>query len=287
MQQVYAYAPRDPGNSSIISPSNSFSSRGMVPNFGNLQYTFVEDPMAELLNCSGVLIRQQPEFFELFTGCETENRYHVFGNSNGYYKYLFKCQENSSCASRFFCPSKIREFNMDIFHVVSTAYTGNISGVFANMFKPCKISCFCLNRPEFIINLGTNNNYVGKIIHTFTCCDPEFEVYNDKGLKYLVRADCCQCGLLCANNICGKLSSATFEIYSAATSKVLSLITRLPAQNFGEMATDADSYEVLFPKKAKAKDKLLLIALGLMIDYQYFETKADDNGRRRRGYSYW
>ena len=51
----------------------------------------------------------------------------------------------------------------------------------------------------------------------------------------------------------------------------------MSAQSFSEVITDADSYQVSFPKNASPNDKLLLIALGLMIDYQYFETDASDN----------
>jgi hypothetical protein len=49
--------------------------------------------------------------------------------------------------------------------------------------------------------------------------------------------------------------------------------------------TDADSYQVNFPPNASPYDKLLIIALGLMIDYQYFETdsKSEEEKRRRRG----
>ena len=62
----------------------------------------------------------------------------------------------------------------------------------------------------------------------------------------------------------------------------------MPAQSFGEAATDADSYQVGFPQNSTPEDKLLLIGLGLMIDYQYFETSASDSGSGygRRGYGY-
>ena len=63
----------------------------------------------------------------------------------------------------------------------------------------------------------------------------------------------------------------------------------MSAQSFSEVVTDADSYQVSFPAGATAEDKLLLISLGLMIDYQYFETSSSDEnggGHRRRGYGY-
>ena len=61
----------------------------------------------------------------------------------------------------------------------------------------------------------------------------------------------------------------------------------MSAQSYSEVITDADSYQVSFPASATAEDKLLLIALGLMIDYQYFETSSsDENGMHRRRYGY-
>ena len=122
----------------------------------------------------------------------------------------------------------------------------------------------------------------------FTCCDPEFEVIESNGnLKYFVNADCCQCGLLCANNICGKLSPAVFNIYAAGSNNIVAKISKMGAQSFSEVITDADSYTVNFPQGSSAHDKLLLIALGLLIDYQYFETKAGgDNSGYGYGYRY-
>ena len=258
-----------------------------MPRFGGIQYVLVTDPMAELNSCTSVIIKQQPELLELIAGCETANRYHVLGVCNGVYKYLFKCHERSSFCQRNCCPSHIREFNMDMYHATSVPLAGNISGKFANLFKPFKCSCLCCNRPIINVTLGADNKYVGKIKHLFSCCDPEFEVYNAQGLKYYVRADCCQCGLLCANNFCGKLSTATFEVFQPGSSNIVSTITKMSAQSYSEVITDADSYQVSFPASATAEDKLLLIALGLMIDYQYFETSSsDENGMHRRRYGY-
>ena len=257
--------------------------------FGGIQFVYVEDPIKELESCTGVIIKQQPELFEAITGCETPNRYHVFGQTPQGYKYLFKCMERSHCCMRLCCPSNVREFNMDILHVAN----GGIqiaTKKFANAFKPLKCPCFCCNRPEIFVNLGESTP-VGKIKHMFSCCDPEFEVFESNGnLKYFVHADCCQCGLLCANNICGKFSTALFNIYAAGTNNIIASISKMSAQSYTEVITDADSYSVSFPEGATANDKLLLIALGLMIDYQYFETDASNSeqrGYRSRRYRYY
>ena len=303
MQPVYAYDPYNPGSSIPISmpvtpgvvpvagAAPVLAGQPRMPAFAGIQYVLVQDPMAELNNCKCVIIRQQPELFEMITGCETANRYHVFGiDNNNAYKYLFKCNERSGFCQRNCCPSNMREFNMDIYQPSTVALPTNVSS-FAKAFKPFRCPCFCLNRPEINVSVGAENIYIGKIKHLFSCCDPEFEIYNSQGLKYYVRADCCQCGLLCSNNICGKLSTAQFDIYQAGAGNIIANITKMTAQNYAEAVTDADSYQVGFPQGATAEDKLLLIALGLMIDYQYFETDSSDENRRRtghrRGYGYY
>ena len=299
MQPVYAYDPYNMG-SNVPIPAVGYVGQPVatpvvaqqaVPGaitFGGIQCVMVADPMVELNSCTSVIIKQQAELFEAITGCETANRYHVLGNVAGCFKYLFKCVERSSFCMRNFCPSNVREFNMDIYHAVSSVMTGNLQGKFANAYRPCKCTCLCCNRPEINVTLGADNRFIGKIKHIWTCCDPEFEVYNPQGIKYFVRADCCQCGLLCANNFCGKMSTAVFDILQPGSANVIANITKMSAQSFSEMVTDADSYQISFPPGATAEDKLLLIALGLMIDYQYFETDSSENNTHhvRRGYGY-
>ena len=58
--------------------------------FGGMTFIYVEDPMLELASCPSLLIRQEPEFLEKFSGCEQPNIYHIFGNTSVGFKYLFK-----------------------------------------------------------------------------------------------------------------------------------------------------------------------------------------------------
>ena len=83
------------------------------------------------------------------------------------------------------------------------------------------------------------------------------------------------------------MSNAQFDIHQPGSANIIATIQKMSAQSFGEMITDADSYQVGFPAGATAEDKLLLIALGLMIDYQYFETSSSDNNRSGYGYRYY
>jgi hypothetical protein len=249
--------------------------------FGGLQFVYVEDPMAELATCPSILIRQEPEFLEAMLGCEEPNIYHVFGNSPLGYRYLFKCFEQSECCGRMFCPSGKREFNMDIIHCNSFEQLGmEYNTPFANFHKPfmCAMGCFC--RPEITISINSTKKVVGKATHIWTCCDPTFECYDGKGhLKYIVSANCCQCILLCPGMI-GKSYEGQFDILDPASNKAIGNIIKEPA-TFSEMVTDADSYTVNFPPNANAYDKLLLMGLTILADYQYFETNSSNNNRRR------
>ena len=249
------------------------------PLFGGIQYVCVPDPMTELAMSTGDLIRQEVQFFEQITGCESPNRYYIFSQSpQGGMKLLFKCKEYSGCCMRNCCPASSREFNMDIKHIATVANLDeNFSAPFINVKKPFKFTCCCLERPEMLVRSGVNNQPFGRIKQPFTCCDPEFTLFDNTGtIRYIIHGDCCQCGLLCANNFCGKLSEVIFNVYSAANREVpCGSITKKRATTT-ELVTSADSYQINFPKDATPQDKILLIVSGLMIDYQFFEETASE-----------
>ena len=258
--------------------------KGYPQQIGGIQYIYVQDPMTELESIPSVLIKQEPEIFEAITGCETPNRYHVLGQTPQGLKYLFKCKENSGWFMRNCCPSTQREFDMEINHIVSgNQYDPRFSKKFANAYKPFKCTICCLCRPEIFLTLEGGNS-IGTIKHVCTAFDPRFDIYDENNqLRYILTADCCQCGLLCANNFCGKLSEAHFIIVNPGDNREVGRITK-KAATYSELVTDADSYIIRFPSNATAKDKLSLIALGLMVDYQYFETDSSGDGNYGRGH---
>ena len=255
------------------------------PRFGGIQYVCVADPMAELAMSTGVLIRQEAQFFEQMTGCESPNRYYVFSQSpQGGMKLLFKCKEYSECCMRNCCPAQSREFNMAIKHIATAANLDeNFSAPFVNVRKPFKCTCCCLERPEMLVSYGGNNQPLGRIKQPFTCCDPMFTTYDNTGvIRNTIHADCCQCGLICKNNFCGKLSEVVFNVFGGSnvvTSPVGSIIKKVATA--AELVTSADSYQVNFPPQATPTDKMLLIVAGLMIDYQFFEETASSNDNTR------
>lgn len=252
--------------------------------FSGIQFVYVQNPLLELESCPQIFVKQQPEYIKKLFGCEVPNIYHIFGYTQQGFRYLFKCKEKSDWFMRNCCPAINREFNMEILHILPTNLMDNFAKPFVNAYKPYSISMCCLFRPEIFLTLSEGNAKIGTVYSLFSLCTPEFEVYDGKDqLKYIATANCCQFGLLCSKSFCGKLSEALFEIHNPKNMKVIGTITKQCA-NFAELFTDADSYVINFPINANAYDKLLIIALSLLIDYKYFESGPSDKkgGRRRR-----
>jgi hypothetical protein len=252
--------------------------------FEGMTFGYVQEPLIELAKYTGVLIKQKPDLVEAKTGYETPNRYHVFGQYGDNFYYLFNCRERSGCCMRNCCPSSSRAFNMEISHISSPGKRAS-DCIFAVAYKPFSCQCFCCFccNSELVLTLcGNQQIKVGVVKHLLTVCDPEFEIYDETNqLKYIVTANGCQCGLICANCCIGKCYEVFFDILDPIDNKVIGNVKRRIPEG-DEVITDADSYEIVFPVTSNATDKLLILALGLMIDYQYFESTKISKKRQRK-----
>ena len=74
----------------------------------------VYDPIKILEISSIVKIKQQIEWLEMISGCETKNRYLVYAKINEQNYFLFKCKEQSGWCMRNCYPSDCRESNLNI-----------------------------------------------------------------------------------------------------------------------------------------------------------------------------
>ena len=254
-------------------------------NFAEMDYSYVQEPMIELANCTGLLIKQRPDLKEAKDGYEIPNVYHVFGQFGEQYKYLFHCRERSGWCMRNCCPSSSRDFNMEISHITSPKMDPS-DHIFAKLIKP--FSCYYCCGAELTLALINMNNdkedgiKLGTVNVLCTLCDPKIEVFDGTDqLKYIAAADGCQCGLICPSMCKGCCFEADFDIINPGDNQKIGAIIRLEPMG-DEIGTDADSYQLQFPVQAQATDKLLLLAVTLMIDYQYFETTHISKKRKRR-----
>ena len=130
------------------------------------------DPFTELSQCSGAIIRQQIEFLEAFTGCETQNRYHVFLLSPIGIKYAFKCSERSDACVRCCYPANNRPLELIIRHIISSQQlNSDLAKIFIHVKKTYVCGCCCFCRPHMDVRLADNNTLIGRVREPFRCYD--------------------------------------------------------------------------------------------------------------------
>lgn len=240
-----------------------------------MSYTFVQDPLTELSECTGALVNQEPAYLEADGQCSSPNVYHVFIQSPKGLKYAFKCNEISSCCARCFCSADTRPLTMDIKHISSPQeFNADLAKTYFNIEKPCNCPFFCLCRSYMEVRNVETDKKFGKIRHPCKFCGTGFELIDgENNLKYTIEGGCCEAGLCCCGT-CSKSTNVQYRIMQDGNQN--GLITKTPSKGY-EKYTNADSYTVQFPNKATPEDKMLLIVASLMIDYQYFEKKLDDD----------
>ncbi len=246
-----------------------------------MQCAFVTDPMADLINSVSAEVRQKVELGEIISGCETPNQYYVFTKDyEGNKKYLFKAKEESSCCSRNCASGDSRSFKLHLRKIGYTSQMMEKKEDFVIFDRPSKCTCCCCDRPE-MIGKYVKGGSVGKIIQPFTCCGPLIEVVTKDGrIPYTITGSCCQCGYCCRNNSCGKYTDVNFEIYQGknTSGKVVGTI-RKKFRGCGSVVGDADFFNLTFPQKASAEERLLLINAVIMMDFLYYEDKESNGGR--------
>ena len=237
-------------------------------------FVYMQDPFTEISQCTSAIIRQQPEFLEALTGCESQNRYHIFLRSPYGIKYAFKCNERSDSCARCCLSSNSRPLKLIIRHVISLQeYDTDLAKIFINVDKPCQCACCCFCRPYMSIRLADNGQNLGSIREPCTCCDIALQVFDATGnLRYDINGDCCQYGL-CCGEAAAKLANIHFDIIQNGS--IVGSIRKL-SSSIGEFFTKADSYEVFFPTNATPADRLLLTISALMLDYQNFDTQESN-----------
>jgi len=228
----------------------------------------------------GVFIKQKLEMLEIVSGCETENKYHVFamdknGNKKG--RKIFKCKERSSCCARQCLSGACRPFSMEI----NTLIRGEDDDYepFLHLERPCKCTCLCFQRPEVQVMLveGGRNEYLGKIIDPWNWCNMEFKVYDkDNAKKYTIEGSCCQLGVWCRCP-CEPCQTIDFDVKSPS-GEVISSLQKRTAGCVQSAVSDADNFALNFPPNSTLVDKALLMSAVLFLDFRHFEVNQNRDG---------
>ena len=230
----------------------------MLPNIG-----WSSDSLQILQYAPVAKVKQQMEFLELVTSCETKNRYDVYAKINEQNVFLFRCKEQSGWCMRNCCAGDCREFNLKL--------TLPNQQKFAILERPYKCTCCCCNRPIMTCKFIDGKQF-GRISEPFNVCTPFFETYDeDDHSKYYLEIPYCQSGFCCRKSCCGKCNEVYGNIYNNRSLSNPVGVIKKKEKCVQETISDANTFVITFPVDATVNDKLNLIATVLMIDYRYFE----------------
>ncbi|XP_069831493.1 phospholipid scramblase 2-like [Dendropsophus ebraccatus] len=205
-----------------------------------------------------LLVHQQVELLEAFTGFETNNKYEI-KNSMGQRVY-FAAEEND-CCTRNFCGAA-RSFSMTI--------VDNASREVIRLIRPyrCSACCFpcCLQKMEVQAPPG---QIVGYIKQNWHPCLPKFTIQNDREEDiFKLHGPCIPCS--CCSDV-------NFELKSLDESSVLGKVSKQWSGAVKEYFTDADNFGVQFPMDLDVKIKAVILGATFLIDFMFFEKSGDKN----------
>lgn len=207
-----------------------------------------------------LLIQQQVELLEAFTGFETNNKYKIC-NSLGQQVYF--AAEDTDCCTRQCCGPG-RPFEMQIHD--------NMQREVIHLSRPLRCSsCWfpcCLQEVEVQAPIG---NIVGYCAQLWSVCIPKFAIQNaNRETVLLIEGPFCQC------NMCGDVE---FQVLSADGQNQVGKISKQWTGLVREAFTDADNFGITFPMDLDVKIKAVILGACFLIDFMFFEQaqKHDDH----------
>ena len=231
----------------------------------------------------GAFIKQKFDMTEVVTGCDTKNRYYVYGRSpegKKQGKKIFKCKETSGWCERNCLPGNCRSIDMKVKNRLNNEETCLI------LRKACQCTYLCLNRPvmEVILTEGGREVYLGKVVDPFDCLTIRFQIFDDENkLCYTVKTPACQMPLMC-NCPCESCQTVLFTTHVGSDAENQDPCSTHTKKSKGCMKAalgNAQNFDVPFPAEATWKHKALLLAVTLFIDYRMFEDNGKSNSEVR------
>lgn len=198
-----------------------------------------------------LIIKQKKELCEIFTGCEMQNKYHVY-NTLG--QQIYFVQEDTDFCTRQCC-GPLRPFDIQV--------VDNFQREVIRLIRPlrCQGCCCpcCLQEMEIHAPPG---QVIGYVKERWTCCYPKWDLFNaNHDLILTIGGPLCQC------KCCGDV------VYNVMSSDETNQVGKITKQWMGlmELFTDADNFSVTFPVDMDVSAKAIVFGAAFLIDFMYFE----------------
>lgn len=214
-------------------------------------------PGLEYLAClDQLLVKQQVDMLEAFTGWESSNKYKILNNQGQQVYFAF---EESDVCMRQCCESD-RGF---VLHIVDNLNQEVIK--VTREFKCCAGCCWCAssNYCAFRVDIEAPVGvHVGSIRQECSALKPLYTIRNpDEEVVFNIE------GPLCVFDCLG---GQDFNITSTRGEEV-GRITKEFSGLVKELFTNADNFGVVFPQDLDVKMKACIIGAVFLIDFMYFE----------------
>lgn len=227
---------------------------------------------------SGIFIKQRFLIKENLTGCDQENQYQVFKlHEDGHSKMgnpIFKAREKAGFWVRQCSFPNCRPFEIRLNYLEYDKAILLTEKPFILMQRPRTCTFLCCNRPETTLKYVENgaDEDLGKILLPWTCWDYHADVQDANGsLKYKIIANCCQLGFCCQ---CpwGPCQHIRFDVKSPMGEHIGTL-EKYSKGCIKASLEDSSNLVFKFPENVDLKEKTLLLAAAVFLDFRFFEEK--------------
>lgn len=242
-------------------------------------YGAIASPSQMAMEClSGIQtlqVKEKANVFEVITamlGQEIEmgNKYRIMGGPDHPggpdHELFFAVEQTGFCRrQQKQCCRDCAPWDVDIMYTEGGAQPAY--PVF-KMKRECTYTCCCFNRPAVDVLTG-QGQLIGSIIDPWTCCGMNFTINGPNG-DQLFSADggCCQCGICCPCP-CGPCSTVEFPVSRPSGEQVGMVQKQLTCCNW-LLGGDVENYKVDFAGVSNPRNKALLMALAIFIDFRYY-----------------
>lgn len=252
------YTPQPPYTVPVVSGQPAIGVPIGGPSLAPPMASYIGPPGLEYMAMvDQLIIKQQMEILEAFTGFETANKYKIL-NSLG--QDVFYAKEDTDCCTRQCCGPG-RPFEMNILN--------NQMQEVMHLVRPlrCQACCFpcCLQELEVHSPPGT---VIGTVEQEWSIFYPKFVIKDESG-EPILRITGPFCGCECCSDV-------DFILTSVATDQEIGKISKQWSGLGKEVFTDADNFGINFPLDLDVKVKATLLGATFLIDFMYFE-KQDQN----------
>ncbi|XP_076086677.1 phospholipid scramblase 1-like isoform X2 [Mytilus galloprovincialis] len=206
-----------------------------------------------------VLIKQQIELLEAFTGWEQNNKYKVMNNQGQ--QVYFAAEDTDMCMRQ--CCGPQRSF---VIHITDNMNQEVIR--LSRDFKCCAGCCWCANADgcahEVMIEAPVGQ-VVGYARQEYSSWSPNFTLRDaDRNPILRIHGPCCVLNMPCCED--------TFNVWSKDDTREVGTICK--QKGLQEFFVDANTFGATFPQDLDVKVKAAMLGAVFLIDFMYLEKSS-------------